>query len=242
MAKLINHIGIVLDRSGSMQSIKQAAMGAFNEQVQTLKKLKTADQEDRVSLVTFSTTVDDPIHFDAPVSDVSELATFEPDGNTALLDAVGYLIDKFKALPDANDPNTSFVITVITDGEENASRKYTPAQVSQMIKDVQATKRWTLTYLCTSTDLTKISEQLNVPIGNVCSYTPTSSGIYGASASNSAGLASYKSSRSRGATCSTGFYSGGTAAPKDSIQQALDAAKAAAEAAKNAAQGGDATK
>lgn len=88
-----NYLMMILDESGSMQSIQQQAINAFNEQVQTVKKFKN-DMEVATSLIVFSD--DARVWLDAVSLDkVPELGTgnYIPNGSTAMYDAVGKALE-----------------------------------------------------------------------------------------------------------------------------------------------------
>ena len=122
--KLKNKILYVLDASGSMNGLRYDVMRAFNSNLQTAKtKSKESNQQTSATLTTFGEApFSHPIVKlkDIDVNLVTELnaANYAPYGNTPLLDAVGQTINLFK---NDKDPNTSFVMFVVTDGQENCS-------------------------------------------------------------------------------------------------------------------------
>ena len=85
---------IIIDESGSMQSIKRAAIDSVNETIQTIRSAqkKHEEQEHYVSLVTFNDDVK-TVYECVPVDEVKELTaeTYQPDCCTALYDAMGIL-------------------------------------------------------------------------------------------------------------------------------------------------------
>jgi hypothetical protein len=116
-------IAVILDRSGSMESIANDAIGGFNAFVDSQRR---QPGEARMSLVLFDDRYEVPIK-SQPLAKVPLLTrqTFVPRGSTALLDAIGRTIkrmtDAFAARPAANRPDT-IIVAILTDGEENASR------------------------------------------------------------------------------------------------------------------------
>ena len=119
------YVAIVLDRSGSMLKVKSETVKGYNEQVKTL--LEEASIPDRgetfASLVTFNGQVTEDF-FNAPVEILREMheSQYEPSGWTAMYDAVGYTIEKLCKETDITDEFNSYLIVVISDGEENRSR------------------------------------------------------------------------------------------------------------------------
>src|SRR5688572_19245922 len=90
--KLQNHFCFVIDRSGSMNALRHDVVAVFNKQAAQIRELTVkAGHESRVSLYTFSDLVDDPVFFNENIEELGELdlADYQPDGWTALRDAVG---------------------------------------------------------------------------------------------------------------------------------------------------------
>jgi len=132
------HISIVLDRTGSMQSIRQDTIGGFNA---FLTEQKAQPNPASLTLVQFDTQ--DPyevLYKFTPISQVQPLteATYVPRASTPLYDAVGRGINDLKAalqaMPATERP-ARIVFVLVTDGQENSSREFTGTQVKQMIRD-----------------------------------------------------------------------------------------------------------
>ena len=132
------HISIVLDRTGSMQSIRQDTIGGFNA---FLTEQKVQPNPASLTLVQFDTQ--DPyevLYKFTPISQVQPLteATYVPRASTPLYDAVGRGINDLKAalqaMPATERP-ARIVFVLVTDGQENSSREFTGTQVKQMIRD-----------------------------------------------------------------------------------------------------------
>ena len=69
------------------------------------------------------------------------------------------------------------------------------------------TGRWTFVYLGSNQDLSKIQQDLNIPKGNTQTFVNTPAGYAQAFTMTNKGLSNYMSSRARGVTCSSSFYS-----------------------------------
>ena len=112
---------IIIDESGSMQSIKKEAIDSVNETIQTIRSAqkKHERQEHYVSLVTFNDNVK-TIYECVAVNDVDELTpdTYQPDCCTALYDAMGISLNSLRKKVADDD---KVLVTVVTDGYENAS-------------------------------------------------------------------------------------------------------------------------
>ncbi len=206
--KLKNRIAIILDRSGSMGSIRQEAVDAFNQQVEAIKK-GSKDMDTKVSLVTFSTFADEPTFFNKNVKNLKPLTLdqYVPDGMTAMYDAVGRTIDSLKALKEANDENTSFLVVIISDGAENNSKQFNASAIAERVKALQDTKRWTFSYMGANQDLAAVSQTLGLHIGNTFSFSTHIPGSYSnANIKNGVATANYMNARSIGMTSMNNFY------------------------------------
>ena len=208
--KLKNYVAIVLDESGSMGVIRNEIIDAFNQQVEVIKSYGN-DMDTSVSLVTFDTTVNKPKIWDKPESSLKAITTddYRPGGMTALNDAIGFTIDELQKVSDINDPLTSFLLIVLSDGEENASTKYPGMynkNIANKIKEVQKTDRWSVTFIGANQDMDKLSKQLNIPKGNVALFDASAAGVKKASFTVSMGLNTYYSSRRLGNTNTQSFY------------------------------------
>jgi uncharacterized protein YegL len=134
MNQNLTEIAYVLDRSGSMETLQEAAISGFNSFV---KEQLKAPGEANLSLLLF----DDEflqICDRLPLKEVRGLnaKTYVPCGSTALLDAIGKTI---KALgkqltkePEESRPG-NVTIAIYTDGYENSSTEFTMEQINRMI-------------------------------------------------------------------------------------------------------------
>ena len=148
------HIAVLLDRSGSMEAVKDETISGFNY---FLKEQKAAGDNASFTLVQFDSESTDVVHEARPVRDVPNLNgdTYQPRGSTPLLDALGETINStgrtLAAIPDTNRPD-KVVFVVITDGEENASHKFTKSQVKEMIDHQSEKYNWQFIYLGANQD------------------------------------------------------------------------------------------
>ena len=116
-------IAVLLDRSGSMSSIKTDTEGGFAAFIDQQRGL---NRDVRVTLAQFDTEYD-VVYADRPLADVPPLA-LEPRGATALYDAIGRLVSdvgaELAAQPEEERPG-AVIVVVLTDGHENSSREWT---------------------------------------------------------------------------------------------------------------------
>ena len=149
MDKDLTEIIIIMDRSGSMESVADDAIGGFN----TFLKEQQESKEGRcfMTYCQFDTNYE-IVHEALPIADMKPLdrETFVPRGGTALLDAVGKTIydvgRRLKKTPKDKRPG-NVVVVILTDGEENSSRGYTLDKVKEMIKRQSKDYDWTFIFL-----------------------------------------------------------------------------------------------
>ena len=162
--KHLVHNLIILDESGSMDSIKKLIIDGFNEIVQTVKGIEKqfSEQEHFISLVTFNGIEQKVLHFNEPVSklELIDEKRYTPNASTPLYDAMGFSFAKLnQVLQDQTDYNV--LVTVLTDGEENASQEYTGITIKKMIDDLKL-NRWTFTYIGADHDVEKFAASISI--------------------------------------------------------------------------------
>lgn len=158
------HNLIILDESGSMESIKNTIIQGFNELVQTIQGIEKQfpEQEHFISFVSFNGLGQKLLHFMDPVSKLKKIddKTYNPDANTPLFDALGFSINILKqSLQRQNDCNV--LVTILTDGEENASKEFSGSAIKELIEELKQ-NRWTFTYIGTDHDVEKIAISLSI--------------------------------------------------------------------------------
>ena len=192
------HITVLLDRTGSMQSIREDTIGGFNA---FLNQQKEEPGLATLTLVQFDSQ--DPyevVHNFRAIQSVPELTreTFVPRASTPLLDAMGRSINDLEAnLLKMAEPDrpARIVVVIITDGQENASREFRAEQVRAMIKDKQDNDNWQFVFL--SADLGAINDALasGVKAGAAMAFDKNSKGTAAGWQSASARIADYRAAR-----------------------------------------------
>jgi Mg-chelatase subunit ChlD len=171
--KTIYHF--IVDQSGSMSGSEAQTIEGFNSQLKTLQKLKSEFPENEyvVSVTYFEDEVMDIIQFQ-PVDNIALLSkeNYKPGGLTALLDGMGRSINavREKYGRDLENDEASAVIVVLTDGGENASKFYTRPLIAEMIKELDATGKWTFSFLGADFDAVRASQDLNIRQENIMSF------------------------------------------------------------------------
>ena len=164
---------IIIDESGSMQSIKKAAIDSVNETIQTIRSAqkKHEDQEHYVSLVTFNDNVK-TIYECVAVNDVDELTpdTYQPDCCTALYDAMGMSLNMLRKKVAEDD---KVLVTVVTDGYENASKEYSGKAIKALVDELKA-KGWVFAYIGANQDVEAVAATISIT--NVLNFEATNIG------------------------------------------------------------------
>ena len=158
------HNLIILDESGSMESIKKTIIQGFNEIVQTVKGIEKEfpEQEHFISLVTFNGLGHKILHFIDPVSKLESIdeKRYRPDASTPLYDAMGYSFTKLRQVVE-NLTDCNVLVTILTDGEENASKEYTGIAIKKLIEELKL-NRWTFTYIGADHDVEKFAASISI--------------------------------------------------------------------------------
>ncbi len=163
MNKDLTEIVFILDRSGSMSSHLNAAIQGFNG---FLREQKDTPGQARFSLILF----DD--HYDVtcaslPIHEVVDLdqSTFVPRGSTALLDAIGRTVDelgaRLAAMPESDRPG-QVIVSILTDGEENASLNYSLSDISSRIAHQRDVYGWQFFFLGADQDAIAKAAAMNI--------------------------------------------------------------------------------
>ncbi|HIX67032.1 MAG TPA: hypothetical protein H9735_02755 [Candidatus Anaerostipes excrementavium] len=177
MKKNLTELVFILDRSGSMYGLEQDTIGGFNSM---LTKQKSLDGECRITTVLFDhqyTLFHDRIDIQA-VSPMSEKDYFV-GGSTALLDAIGTTIDKLIRVQRHTAESyraQKVIFVIITDGEENSSRKYSYDQVKAKIEHEKEAYGWEFIFLGANMDAVKTASQFGIHADRAAEYVPDAVG------------------------------------------------------------------
>lgn len=99
--------------------------------------------------------------------------TYKPNGGTPLYDAIGETIDELLKSKGAKSKDTAFLVAIFTDGYENMSSKYTSSQISDKIKELEKTGRWTFTLIGPKGEIETMGDLLSIRKGNRSEFDPT---------------------------------------------------------------------
>lgn len=164
----LTHLYFLLDRSGSMQSIKSDIEGGFAAFVE---EQRAATGEARAGLAQFD-DVYEVVYADRPLADVPPL-DLQPRGMTALHDAMGRLVTDVGAdlarRPEDERPGT-VVVAIMTDGLENASKEWTGAAIKALVTQQSEVYGWQFLYMGADQDAVEVGESLGVSRDHAVTY------------------------------------------------------------------------
>ncbi len=153
---------IILDQSGSMSDcVNQTLSGLANQRKEILALANEfPEQEIRVGLTVFDHHINMKYR-NLSVTELSKMNGFEykPNGQTALLDAIGMSVADTQRLMENED---SAVMIILTDGYENASKEYTHEKIKNLIQAKESTGKWSFTYLGATLDAVEIARSMNI--------------------------------------------------------------------------------
>ena len=155
---------LILDESGSMDVVRQITISGFNELVQTVQGLAREFPEKKqvVTLTTFNGLGINEKLFMQEASALQQLtlADYKPDSMTPLHDAIGVSVSKLRQVLDSTGAaNYQVLVTVLTDGEENASKEYTRSIIYRLVEELKE-QGWTFTYIGANHDVDQAADGL----------------------------------------------------------------------------------
>ena len=161
--KTIYHL--IVDKSGSMCDCIESTINGFNEQANKIKSNAHEFQEEEITMgLTLFNDYADHHYFLANPSTVELLNanTYRPNGNTALMDAVGETVNSIEnQLRESHIPAT-VVVVILTDGYENASKSYNLVKIRNMISRLEETGKWTFSFIGATLDAVAVAESMAI--------------------------------------------------------------------------------
>ena len=153
---------IILDASGSMYSIRNEAVAGVVETIQTIRTAQdeNAEQEQLLSLVVFNSKRIATVYDRMPITKVSDFneQDYQPTDCTPLYDAMGNSITSLNQYINEED---NALVTIITDGYENASREWNHQRVFQLVEDLKK-KNWLFTYIGANQDALSVARDMGI--------------------------------------------------------------------------------
>jgi uncharacterized protein YegL len=172
VAENYTHLTLVIDRSGSMYNLASDVSGSINTLIR--EQAAIADSEITISLVQFDSEYEAVEEF-VPAKHVNNY-NLVPRGSTAMNDSVFRAINETKeridAMPEANRPS-NVIVTIATDGYENASSEVTNAQLKKLVEEREA-DGWSFVFIASNIDAKTAGGSLGIT--NTASNSHTGAG------------------------------------------------------------------
>ena len=167
----ITELVFILDRSGSMSGLESDTVGGFNTMIEKQKKQNAPCY---VSTVLFNHT-SEVLYDRVKLGEVQKMTEedFFVGGSTALMDVIGGAIHHIGNIhkyirPEDVPANTMFVI--MTDGMENASRRYSSEQVKQMIERQKKRYGWEFLFIGANIDAVETAARYGIDADRAVNY------------------------------------------------------------------------
>ena len=174
MKKGLTEIVCIIDRSGSMYSIKEEAQNGFNEFIKKQKKEKgTAN----VTLAQFDNEYD-LVYNGLDIKKVKKYV-LDPRGMTALLDAIGKTVNTVKERIEKTkkkDQPELVLVCILTDGCENASQEFKRPDIKKLIETQEKESSWEFIYLGANQDAFSAAQQMGIKMTNTSNFQATAKG------------------------------------------------------------------
>jgi len=216
------HVAIVLDASGSMAHIRDEALGIADAQLRACREVQaaqdpTAAQRDvfLATAVQFSTTAQ-TAYVDTPVE--RRQGAFDHymcGGGTALWDATRAAIEALKSTSRLGaGGEDAYQVLVVTDGEENSSKRTNARDLTKLIQDCESDGRWTIAFMVPKANhgyagYNSGKQQLldaGIPVKNISEWEATRQGAAEAARVVYAAQTSYAESRTRGIVRTQNYF------------------------------------
>lgn len=164
---------VILDRSASMSPLREAAVQGYNgilEVVRIAQEQNAIEQQNYVTLSFFNDSVTNVFDCDT-VQSIPDLLLddYRPQGNTALWDAIGISLDSLKIKLDSLE-NATAVVTIISDGLENASKRYSIYAVADRV-DALKGQGVMFVFMGTNQDVAQTAASMHIDNYRVFEYT-----------------------------------------------------------------------
>jgi hypothetical protein len=173
------HATVLLDRSGSMNSLREQVITGFNTFLAEQRSSITNATALAVSLMQFDGQEPFHVAIDAlPAAEVIDLewADYKPRGSTPLLDAIGRLIETLDhRIADPSHADEEQIICIITDGAENASTDFNAHQIKELI-EARTEAGFAFIFLGANQDSFTAAETLGMQRGNTRNFAPSGPG------------------------------------------------------------------
>lgn len=219
---IINHMAVILDRSLSMRKHTNTVIQVADNLVKHLAtRSQELQQETRISIWTFADAhLIKCVIWDMDVLRLPSIAEFySPDGNTAFIDASLKALDDLAEIPERYGDH-SFLVYVITDGQENASRQSSNVLARRL---EQLPDHWTVAAMVPDAKGKHEAKRFGFPAGNIEVWdTTTTAGVTEVGSILRTTSDSYMRARADGVRSTRSLFSTSSAAVNANTIKAAD--------------------
>jgi uncharacterized protein YegL len=184
----------IIDRSGSMSSIKNDAIGGFNSFLKEQQKIK---DKSRMKVILFDHEYQ--VLSDGKLKNIKEFdeSNYIPRGTTALYDAIGKTINsEIEENIKREKKYKKFIVVILTDGQENSSKEYDLDSINKIIKDREKSG-WEFMFLAANQDSFKSAFKMGIRGNAVFDYQPSKDGTRQAYFTMSSNVTNFRKSSSK---------------------------------------------
>jgi hypothetical protein len=177
MEKYVKIINII-DKSGSMKDMLDAAINGFNS---FLEEQKSVEGKALVSTILFNS--DYQILYEN--MDIQNCTYFNkenyvPKNSTALYDSIGRTleneVDRLGGMSIEERPEKTLCI-ILTDGFENASKNYSQQKIKTMITEMREDFKWEFLFLGADENASLTAQSMGISAGNSYAFMNTNDGL-----------------------------------------------------------------
>ena len=158
---------IIVDESGSMSHLREVTLSGINETIGTIRNAQNEFAQTQVhtlTLVTFDSDSNRPavrtMIDNEPIANVKKFRDYMPNGCTPLYDAMGQSLTRLHTLIKG-DVDASAVVTVLTDGLENASREWNAQSLRKLIEQLKQ-EGWSFSYMGSAHNVKEVTDLLSI--------------------------------------------------------------------------------
>ncbi len=153
----------VLDKSGSMQAVKDDALGGFNAFLEEQQKVGDAG----LTLVWFDHGFE--VGYEGNLSDAKKVGSWPNGGSTSLRDAIGKTFAHVAPRFSKEKPE-KVIMAILTDGFENSSVEFSQEAVANLIKEHQDKYGWEVIFLAADQDAWATAQNFGILQKNAINY------------------------------------------------------------------------
>ena len=177
MENKMTELVFILDESGSMFGLKCDTIGGFNSMIEQQKNI---DGKCFVTTILFNHTrklLHDRI--DLEKIDLMTINDYQPNGSTALMDAVGHTIQHIANIHKyirKEDVPSKTLFVIMTDGYENASTQFSKSMIHQLIETYKKNQGWEFMFIGANIDAEETAMSYGIEKAMAANYHADSKG------------------------------------------------------------------